>query len=79
MEESIDPQAPAHRRRSLGVLLKGVVIVLDEDPSAAGETPAIQHVANRPIACHALESLAGAGVDELAVVASETSLAELRA
>ena len=79
MEESIDPQAPAHGRRSLGVLLKGVVIVLDEDRSAAGETPAIQRVANRPIACHALESLAGAGLDELAVVASETSLAEVRA
>ena len=60
------------------VRFKGVVVVLGEHPSGGGETPAMQRVANRTIACHALESLAAAGVDELAVVAPRSSLPELR-
>ncbi len=57
---------------------KGIVVAFGPDSSAGSETPAMQRVANRTIACHALESLAAAGADELAVVAPRSSLPELR-
>lgn len=58
---------------------KGVVVVPPAAPPYVnGHTPAIQRIANRPIACHAIESLAAAGIDELAVIASATAIDHVR-
>ena len=43
-----------------------------------GETPAMQRIANRTIACHAVESLATAGIDDVAVVAPPDAIDEVR-
>ncbi len=43
-----------------------------------GETPAMQRIANRTIACHAVESLAAAGIEDLAVVAPPRAIDEVR-
>lgn len=58
--------------------LKGVVVVLGMDSLAAREAPAMQRIANRAIACHAVESLVAAGVDDLAVVAPAAFVTEVR-
>ena len=46
---------------------------------ANGSTPAIQRIANRPIACHAVESLVAAGVADVAVIAPACMIDEVRA
>lgn len=59
--------------------VKGVVIVPPGvPPHSNGHTPAVQRVANRPIACHAVESLIAAGVDGVAVVAPGSAIADVR-
>ena len=57
--------------------LKGLVVV----PSATregGRPPGIQRVANRPIICHAIESLAAVGASSFAVVAPAEAVPEIR-
>jgi glucose-1-phosphate thymidylyltransferase len=56
---------------------KGVVVAA-MDRGASIETPCAEHVANRPIVCHALDTLVAAGVTELAVVAPPRALARVR-
>jgi len=64
----------------MGMLAKGVVVVpAAASPHANGDTPAIQRVANRPIACHAVESLAAAGIQEMVVVAPLRTVGDVRA
>lgn len=61
------------------MLAKGVVVALPaEAPLASADDPAIQRIANRPIVCHAVEGLVGAGVTEVAVVMPATAGARLR-
>ena len=60
------------------VRLKGVLVVLGAASLGNGETPAMQRIANRTIACHAVENLAAAGIDELAVVATPGTIDEVR-
>jgi glucose-1-phosphate thymidylyltransferase len=57
--------------------LKGLVVV-PNSAWKAGRQPGIQRVANRPILCHAVESLAAAGVSSLAVVAPVEAVPEIR-
>lgn len=58
--------------------LKGVVVVPGTALLGNAEPPAMRRVANRPIACHALESLAAAGIAELAVVAPAGAIDSVR-
>ena len=59
---------------------KGVIVVPAKVPqSRRAATPATQRVANRPIVCHALESLVDQSVDAVAIVAAPSALAEIRA
>jgi glucose-1-phosphate thymidylyltransferase len=61
------------------MLLKGVVVVSPAaSPSASGDSPALQRVANRPIVCHVLDGLVAAGIDALAVVAPAEAMTEVR-
>jgi glucose-1-phosphate thymidylyltransferase len=63
----------------MGMLAKGVVVVpAAVSPHTNGNTPAIQRIANRPIACHAVENLAAAGIRELAVVAPLRTMGDIR-
>ncbi len=72
-------RAGAVPARCLGMRLKGVLVVSETPGSAAAvEPPGTQQVANRPIACHALESLAAAGAGKLAVIAPEAVASEVR-
>jgi glucose-1-phosphate thymidylyltransferase len=58
---------------------KGVVIVPPAaSPHANGDSPGTHRIANRPIACHAIESLAAAGIEDLAVVAPAEAIAHTR-
>lgn len=57
---------------------KGVVVAPTDD-GVSVQAPCTERVANRPIVCHALDALASAGITELAVVAPEPVLAEVRA
>ena len=60
--------------------IKGVVVVpVDAPPSRLGESPGTQRIANRPIVCHALDSLVASGIETLAVVAAPRDIAEIRA
>jgi glucose-1-phosphate thymidylyltransferase len=57
----------------------GLVVVSSETPRGDDESLwATRRVANRPIACHAIESLAEAGIERLAVVAPPDELSEIR-
>ena len=65
--------------RFIAMLLKGVLVVPPARVAARnGETPATQRIANRPLICHAIESLTAAGAGELAVVAGHPQLDEIR-
>jgi glucose-1-phosphate thymidylyltransferase len=57
--------------------LKGIVVV-PNSAWKAGHLSGIERVANRPILCHAVESLAAAGVASLAVVAPVEAVPEIR-
>ena len=60
--------------------IKGVVIVPAHNSQAApGESPGTERIANRPIVCHALDSLLTAGTTRLAVVAGPGDIAAIRA
>jgi glucose-1-phosphate thymidylyltransferase len=60
--------------------IKGVVMVAaDSPPGWQGESPGTQRIANRPIVCHALDSLVAGGIETLAVVAAPSDIAEIRA
>ncbi|MGH2914553.1 MAG: hypothetical protein ACRDMX_06165 [Solirubrobacteraceae bacterium] len=59
--------------------LKGVVLVSPATvPGTGGALPETHHVANQPIVCHALQALADAGAQALAVVAPAATMLELR-
>lgn len=58
---------------------KGLVVVPPPPPRFLSRAShATDRVANRPIACHAVESLAAAGVDDVAIVAPAAALHEVR-
>ena len=64
--------------RSMCMPTKGVVVAPTDD--AAPLTPlCTERVANRPIVCHALDTLVSAGITELAVVAQPPALEAIRA
>lgn len=48
------------------------------DDAASVKPSCAERVANRPIVCHALDQLASAGIEELAVVAPPATLAQIR-
>ena len=56
---------------------KGVVVA-PPDNGASVRASCTERVANRPIVCHALDQLASAGIEELAVVAPPRALAQIR-
>jgi glucose-1-phosphate thymidylyltransferase len=62
--------------------VKGVIVVEDTRPRADSEAPgwsaALTHVANKPIALHALEALASAGIGHVVVVSSSEGAAAIR-
>jgi glucose-1-phosphate thymidylyltransferase len=64
------------------MLRKGVVVFADASQEARSranaEIPALEHVANRPIAHHVFDALLGAAVQELIVAAPADVLIELR-
>lgn len=55
--------------------LKGVVVV---STTVSPTIPATDRIANRPIVCHAVEALAAAGIEHVAVVASPSVVAQVR-
>jgi glucose-1-phosphate thymidylyltransferase len=59
---------------------KGVVVVPPGSPSCrTGDGAAgTQQIANRPIVCHVLDALGAAGIVDVAVVAPDSSVAEIR-
>lgn len=57
---------------------KGIVVAPPED-RASVRAWCTERVANRPIVCHALDALVSAGISELAVVAPQRTLADVRA
>jgi glucose-1-phosphate thymidylyltransferase len=64
---------------------KGVLVLPDTTPHERGCTcgpsrlPALEHVANRPIAFHVLDAMRAAGVEEVIVAGPADSLIEVRA
>jgi glucose-1-phosphate thymidylyltransferase len=63
----------------MAMRLKGLVVVpAERSPYRNADGPGTQHVANRPIACHALETLAAAGIEALAVVAHAEAVPSIR-
>lgn len=54
------------------------MVVLGAASLGGGETPAMQRIGNRTIASHAVESLAAAGIDDVAVVAAPEVIDEVR-
>src|SRR5436190_11068789 len=64
------------------MLRKGVVVFADAGQEASSrvnaDIPALEHVANRPIAHHVFDALLGAAVQELIVAAPADVLIELR-
>lgn len=61
------------------MVLKGVLVVPPRSAATrTGEHPATHQVANRPLICHQIESLSDAGIDELAIVAEDADIPELR-
>jgi glucose-1-phosphate thymidylyltransferase len=63
----------------MAMRIKGVAVILEAaSPHSNRDAPATECIANRPIACHALESLAAAGVEGLAVVAPANVIDNVR-
>lgn len=68
--------------RYSGMKLRGLVVVEDGVPTSLSEgrirVPALEHVANRPILDHVLDSLHVAGVDEILLAASAAVAGDIR-
>ncbi|MBV9195366.1 MAG: hypothetical protein JO168_14570 [Solirubrobacterales bacterium] len=62
----------------MGAELVGIMVVLDSDAEASGRIPALEQVANRPIADHVLSALDAAGVTEVLVLCPAARAAEIR-
>src|ERR1700684_2522912 len=67
-------------KRCLGMILKGLIVPAGCSTSGArGASTALQPVANRPLVCHALDELRGAGVMEVVLLGPAWEEGELRA
>jgi glucose-1-phosphate thymidylyltransferase len=59
------------------MILKGLVVVPGAiAPSPSGEGAGMRRIANRPIICHVIDALVGAGAREVAIVVPPRSLAQ---
>lgn len=59
--------------------VKSVIVISPEaSPQAPGALPALEHIANRPIACHVVDAVARGTAGRVAVVARAEDLVEVR-